>query len=114
VKKIKDEQEFTQVIEESQITIAIFKTTWCKDCHFIEPFMPALELQYAKRLTFIELDRDEFPDLCEKLNILGIPSFIAFQKGKELIRFVSKLRKSKEEIEQFFDRTIEVSQARST
>ncbi len=73
--------------------------------------MPELEEKYGDRINFIELDRDEMADLCEKLNILGIPSFIAFRGGKELVRFVSKLRKTKEEIEQFFDRAIEVSNA---
>ncbi|MNY70302.1 Thioredoxin-like protein YtpP [compost metagenome] len=73
--------------------------------------MPAVEQAYEGRLTFIELDRDEFPDLCEQLNILGIPSFIAFRGGQELVRFVSKLRKTREEIEQFLDRSLEVSNA---
>jgi thioredoxin-like negative regulator of GroEL len=109
MQKIKDEQQFNRIIAESQVTMAIFKTTWCKDCHFIEPFMPQLIEQYAGRLRMIELDRDDFPDLCEKLNILGIPSFIAFHQGQELVRFVSKLRKTREEIEQFFDRSLLVA-----
>ena len=37
-------------------------------------------------------------DLCVDLEILGIPSFIAYDKGEELSRFVSKLRKTKPEI----------------
>jgi thioredoxin-like negative regulator of GroEL len=111
--KMKNEQEFHEQISSSNLTIAVFKTTWCKDCHFINPFMPELESHYEGRISFVELDRDEFPDLCEKLNILGIPSFIAFQNGKELIRFVSKLRKTKEEIEEFLDRSIAVAQSLS-
>ena len=42
-------------------------------------------------------------DLCKELDIMGIPSFVAFENGKETGRFVSKLRKTKEEIEQFID-----------
>jgi thioredoxin-like negative regulator of GroEL len=95
------------------VTIAVFKTTWCKDCHFIDPFMPQVEADYADRLTVIEIDRDDMPELCEELNILGIPSFIAFRKGRELIRFVSKLRKTRDEIEQFLDRAVAVSKALS-
>jgi hypothetical protein len=33
--------------------------------------------------------------------VFGIPSFIAFENGKELGRFVSKDRKTQEEIERF-------------
>lgn len=111
MRKIANEQEFQEVIAHSEITMAIFKTTWCKDCHFIEPFMPDLEREYAGRMNFIELDRDNFPDLCEKLHILGIPSFIAFQNGQEVVRFVSKLRKTREEITQFFNQSLQVSQS---
>ncbi len=111
MKKVSTEQEFQAIISQPQTTVAVFKATWCKDCHYIEPFMPDVVNTYADRITFIELDRDEVPDLCEKLNILGIPSFVAFHQGQELVRFVSKLRKTREEIEQFMDRVVEVANA---
>lgn len=110
MQKISAEADFRKITEAEQLTVAVFKATWCKDCHFIEPFMPEVESAYAGKITFIEVDRDELPDLCAELNILGIPSFIAFQGGRELIRFVSKLRKTREEIEQFLDRAIAVAE----
>lgn len=51
--------------------------------------------------TFVSVDRDQFIDLCIQLEIFGIPSFIAFENGIETGRFVSKDRKTKEEIESF-------------
>lgn len=107
---ITNDEAFREAIA-GGLTIAIFKTTWCKDCHFIDPFMPDVEQAYADRLRFVQIDRDDLPDLCSELNILGIPSFIAFKEGKELVRFVSKLRKTRDEIEQFLDRAVEVAAA---
>jgi thioredoxin-like negative regulator of GroEL len=109
MKKLSTDAEFREAITGDMLTIAVFKATWCKDCHFIDPFMPDVERQYEGRVQFVELDRDELPDLCSELNILGIPSFIAFRGSKELVRFVSKLRKTREEIEQFIERAIQVS-----
>lgn len=111
MKKLTTEAEFREAAGRDGLTIAVFKTTWCPDCHFIDPFMPDLIKSYEGRAEFVEIDRDDLPDLCSELNILGIPSFIAFDGGRELIRFVSKLRKSREEIEQFVDRAIEVRSA---
>ncbi|TFE24254.1 thioredoxin family protein [Cohnella luojiensis] len=111
MQKITDEATFRELVGEDSLTVAIFKATWCKDCHFIEPFIADVEAAYADRLTMVEIDRDEMPDLCSELNILGIPSFIAFRQGQELVRFVSKLRKTRDEIEQFLDRAVEVSGA---
>ncbi|AJY75751.1 thioredoxin family protein [Paenibacillus beijingensis] len=111
MEKVQSEEAFRSAVSDSGVTVAVFKTTWCPDCHFINPFMPDLETKYAGRIKFIEIDRDDLPDLCSELNILGIPSFIAFRGGSEVIRFVSKLRKTREEIEQFLDRALQVSDA---
>lgn len=109
--QIHEEAGFRSRVNGELPVVAVFKATWCKDCHYIEPFMPDLEKQYEGKLEFIHVDRDELPDLCSELNILGIPSFIAFSKGQEVTRFVSKLRKTREEIEQYLDRTLEVAGA---
>lgn len=109
--KLTTDAAYREAIAGEELTIVVFKTVWCKDCHFINPFMPALIEQYEGRARFYEIDRDELPDLCSELNILGIPSFIAFRGDKELIRFVSKLRKTREEIESFVDKAIAVGDA---
>ena len=81
-------------------TVFKFTADWCPDCHFIDPFMDEVEKEFSD-LTFISVDRDKFLDLCSQLDILGIPSFVAFENGKEIGRFVSKNRKTREEIESF-------------
>lgn len=111
MRQIREEAEFRSLVAAGHPVVAVFKTTWCKDCHYIEPFMPNLEKKYEGALEFIEVDRDDLPDVCSELNILGIPSFIAWSGGREITRFVSKLRKTQEEIEQYLDRTLEVAQA---
>lgn len=110
MERINTQDQFQSLIAGSKLTVAVFKTTWCPDCHFIDPFMPEVEQKYADTITFVEVDRDDLPEVCEELGILGIPSFIAFRKGQEVVRFVSKLRKSREEIEQFLDRALAVAE----
>ncbi len=111
MQQIKEEAQFRSVINGTVPVAAVFKATWCKDCHYIEPFMPDLIQQYEGRLEFVHVDRDDLPDLCAELNILGIPSFIVFREGQEITRFVSKLRKTREEIEEFLDRSLQVADA---
>jgi len=110
MRTITTEEAFREAVA-GELAIAVFKATWCKDCHFIDPFMPEVEAAYADRLQFVQIDRDDLPDLCSELNILGIPSFIAFKNGQEVVRFVSKLRKTRDEIESFLDRAVEVAAA---
>lgn len=81
-------------------TLFVFSADWCGDCRFIEPFMPEVEEKFSN-YTFVLVDRDKYLDLCIELGIIGIPSFLAYENGVELGRFVSKDRKTQEEIEQF-------------
>ena len=49
------------------------------------------------------LKQSQRTHLCIELKILGIPSFVAYDKGEELGRFVSQLRKTEEEVQSFID-----------
>ena len=81
--EIKTVDDYKKAIQNK--SILLFTANWCPDCMFIKPFI------------------DEMLELCQELDILGIPSFVAFDQGKEIGRFVSKLRKTKEEIIDFID-----------
>lgn len=101
MEKLQSMEQFDQLKKEER-TIFMFSADWCPDCKFIEPFLPRLEADYPE-YTFTYVDRDQFLDLCSQLDIFGIPSFIAFHNGEEAGRFVSKDRKTLEEIEDFIN-----------
>lgn len=94
-------EQFEQLKGQGQ-TIFMFSADWCGDCRFIDPVMPAIEEKYTN-YRFVKVDRDEFIDLCVQLDVFGIPSFLVFKDGEEIGRFVSKDRKTQEEIEAFID-----------
>lgn len=93
-------EEYKTVIQTR--CIILFTANWCPDCMFIKPFIGEIVEQYQDYI-FYSVNRDEMLELCQELDILGIPSFVAFDQGKEIGRFVSKLRKTKEEIIDFID-----------
>lgn len=101
MKQLTSTEELDTILSTGK-TILLFTADWCPDCRFIEPFMPEIEEEY-KDFTFVSVDRDEFLSVCSEHDVFGIPSFVAFEDGKEVGRFVSKFRKTKEEIEIFID-----------
>lgn len=101
MKKIATVEEFDLLTQADKV-VFFFTADWCGDCTFIKPVMPEIVESYPE-VQFIEVDRDRFIDLCGELAIFGIPSFVAFEKGQEVGRFVSKDRKTKEEIEAFIE-----------
>ncbi|MDO4855663.1 MAG: thioredoxin family protein [Limosilactobacillus gorillae] len=80
--------------------VLFFTAGWCPDCAFIKPAMPEIEADFTD-YTFITVDRDENIDLAAELGIMGIPSFVVYQDGQEIGRFVNKDRKTKEQVERF-------------
>lgn len=101
MKKLESMEQFDQLKNDGK-HIFMFSANWCPDCRFIDPFLPEIQEKYQE-FTFVYVDRDEFIDLCGQVDVFGIPSFLAYENGKELGRFVSKDRKTKEEVEKFIE-----------
>ncbi|MBT2754413.1 thioredoxin family protein [Mesobacillus foraminis] len=99
MKKLESVEQF-ESLKNGGKHIFLFSADWCPDCRIIEPVLPEIEQKFAE-YTFVYVDRDEFIDLCIQLDVFGIPSFLAYESGKELGRFVSKDRKTQEQIEAF-------------
>ncbi len=100
MKELTSIDEFEKAYQSEGVNVFTFSADWCPDCHFIEPFIPALIKKYNK-YHFYYLDRDQWMPVCQRLMIMGIPSFVAVKDGKEIGRFVSKLRKTEAEIDAF-------------
>jgi len=97
-------EEF-QALKITEDVVFLFTATWCADCHFIDPFISEIEEKFES-FTFVSVNRDQFIDTCIEHDIYGIPSFLVYKNGLEAGRFVSKDRKTKEEIEQFLSELI--------
>lgn len=95
------EDQLIETIGNGKVVL-FFTADWCPDCRFIKPAMPEIEQDFSD-YTFYEVDRDENIDLAAELNVFGIPSFIVYDNGKEIGRFVNKDRKTKQQIEDFLN-----------
>lgn len=98
--EINNLEEFDQVRVGK--TLFMFTADWCPDCMFVKPFIGEI-VDNNPEFKFYVINRDNMIDLCKDLDILGIPSFVGFNDKEESGRFVSKLRKTKEEIQAFID-----------
>ncbi len=98
--QLTNQEQFQELIQSP--TIVMFTAGWCPDCHFIQPALPEIEAAHPD-YQFVSVDRDEFMDIAVQYDVMGIPSFVAFDGGSETGRFVSRDRKTQEEINQFID-----------
>jgi thioredoxin-like negative regulator of GroEL len=77
-----------------------FTADWCPDCAFIKPAMPAMMEKYDE-FDWITVDRDANLEVAQNFGIMGIPSFIALEDGKEIDRFGKGERRTPQEVEEF-------------
>ena len=103
---LENEEQFYELTQENKTTVFVFSAEWCPDCVYIKPFLPELIEKYSQ-FIFVYADRDAYIDLCIDHEIMGIPSFVVYKQGKEIGRFVSKLRKTKEQIDDFLSSMLE-------
>lgn len=95
-------EEFAELVDHGK-HVFYFTANWCGDCQFIKPALPEIEAAFPE-YEFVEINRDRFIDICQKWGIMGIPSFVVIDQGKEIGRLVSKDRKTKEQIISFLKR----------
>lgn len=100
MKQLLTVEQYEEVLQQDKVSVLVFSANWCPDCTFIKPFMPNLIEKYHD-YDFYYVDRDQSIDLAQKLMVMGIPSFVAVGKGKELSRFVSRFRKTEVQIDEF-------------
>ncbi|MFT8316915.1 MAG: thioredoxin family protein [Sporolactobacillus sp.] len=81
MKAISTTEEFQQIIDSPKTVIIKFETSWCPDCKRLNMYVDELVQEFT--FEWFSCDRDQFPQLGEKYDVLGIPSLLAFKNGKK-------------------------------
>ncbi|MGM9925750.1 MAG: thioredoxin family protein [Bacillus sp. (in: firmicutes)] len=102
MKQIKNQQEYNNEINQDRITIGIFTTTWCPDCKRLDMFIDEIVKENTDKQWFI-IDRDEFPEIAEQQNVMGIPSLLVFKNGEKLAHLHSANAKTEDQVRDFLN-----------
>jgi thioredoxin 2 len=83
------DDDFERVINGTAVPVLLdCHAEWCAPCKAMAPLVDELAGARAGDLLVLKLDTDQNPRVATALNIRGIPTFIAFQDGKERRRHV--------------------------
>lgn len=100
--EIEKNDDYYKLIDTTPKAIVLFSAQWCGDCLYLKQFLDQLVLENQDYQWFY-VDRDKLLDICLENGIMGIPSFIAYSQGKQIGTFISKQRKTKQEVQQFIN-----------
>ncbi len=95
-------EQFNAIISGDQKVIVKFFAGWCPDCTRMDMFIDPIVEEYSQ-YTWYSANRDNFPELAEKYQVMGIPSLLIFQNGEKLAHLHSANAKSPAQVTEFLD-----------
>lgn len=105
MKTIKDITNYEQLVLKDGLSLVVFYSEWCPDCHYADTFMPRLESMYPQ-ITFYHVDRGDIPELAKALNVYGVPSFLLYNNEEICARYVNKQRKTFIDVQTFIEMSL--------
>ena len=87
VQPVTDEDFVARVLEAEKPVVVDFWAAWCPPCRMMNPVVGELA-QELPELSFVALDADANQRTVIEHGVLSMPTFIVFNGGVEVARFV--------------------------
>jgi thioredoxin len=74
--------DFDKYVNDGRPVFVDFWAVWCGPCRIMEPVVDHLAAKYDGKVVFGKLNVDEQPEIATRYDVLSIPTFMVFKKGK--------------------------------
>ncbi len=78
-----NEKNFDKYLENYPLLFVDFYANWCKPCKTMSSRIRRLSKMYEGKIAFGKVDTQKNKDLAKNYQIMSLPTFILFKKGKE-------------------------------
>ncbi len=77
-----DTSELQQIVSQAGKPVIVdFWAPWCAPCRAVKPILEKLAAAYAGKVSFIQVNADDSPELVRQFRVMGIPTLLVFQDG---------------------------------
>lgn len=77
---------FSALVNSETPVLVDFWATWCGPCRSMMPILDDLKADLGDRVRIVKIDVDKNTDVAVQMKVMGVPTLVLFQKGKELWR----------------------------
>lgn len=95
LEKITDADFTTKVLGADHPVLVDFTASWCGPCKAMAPAVEDIAREYEGEATVYLMDIDESPDTRHGQGIMGVPTFIIFNRGEMVERFTGSVSRAK-------------------
>jgi thioredoxin len=77
-----------EVLRSKMPVLVEFWASWCPPCKMMDPVLQKLQSEFKNKIKIRKINVDLNPSIATKYDINGVPTFILFKDGKEMVREV--------------------------
>ncbi|SEQ75085.1 thioredoxin family protein [Piscibacillus halophilus] len=99
---VENQNQFEKLINSEEPVVIKFVADWCPDCKRMDFFIGSV-LEQFDEFPFYEMDRDQFPEIAETYQVMGIPSLLVFKDGEKIGHLHSANAKTPDEVTNFLN-----------
>jgi thiol-disulfide isomerase/thioredoxin len=100
MQSIKNKETFEDLITSAEPVIVKFHADWCPDCRRMDMFMDEIMEEFGQ-YKWYDINKDEFPEIAEKYDVMGIPSLLVYKNGEKIAHLHSANAKTPEQVTEF-------------
>ena len=82
MKRIKNQSEFKEIIQDGRPILLDFYADWCGPCQVQLPVVEELSREYAEDFIIAKVNVDENPQLAQDFGVRSIPALFFIQDGE--------------------------------
>ncbi len=90
-----DISNYEKILNDTEFVIFDFSSPGCAPCKKVPPILEEIIRESEENIKAFEIDVTEHPQIAQQYMILGVPTIILFENGKEKQRFNSVPKKEK-------------------
>ncbi|MCI8998469.1 MAG: thioredoxin family protein [Muribaculaceae bacterium] len=79
-------EKLQAALQGSRPVLMEFYATWCPHCQRMMPVMAELKDEMDGVAEIFQIEGDDNPELMDKFNVKGYPTFILYKDGQEVWR----------------------------